>query len=115
MLEWFLRNRESTSALRIAKACEDLPYFAHSLEILLRKTTEALSTNADFAESVISLLDRFEIGLDVAAAYTRKTEVEHWDHLFSLIGDPKELFEVSRYSANTLQRIADVSNLTEMS
>jgi hypothetical protein len=94
LLEWFLRRHETNWAFRLAKASESLPYFAHSLEILLRHTTEASNSKAGLAEAVVGLLDRFPQGLDVAAAYTRKTEVEHWDILFDLIGDPKDLFEV---------------------
>jgi hypothetical protein len=86
----------------LAKASENLPYFAHSLEILLRQTTETSDAAAGFAEGVVGLLDRFPQGLDVAAAYTRKTEAEHWNSLFNLIGDPKDLFEVGERKSGLL-------------
>ena len=99
-----MRRQDTISAFRLAKASESLPYFAHSLEILLRQTTETSDAKSGFAEGVIGLLDRFPQGLDVAAAYTRKTEAEHWNSLFNLIGDPKDLFEVCEGKAASVTR-----------
>jgi len=104
LLKWFLSRQDTVSAFRLAKESETLPYFAHSLEILLRQTTETSDAPTGSAEGVVGLLDRFPQGLDVAAAYTRKTEAEHWNSLFDLIGDPKDLFEVSHGKTPSLTR-----------
>ena len=98
-LEYFLRHGDASLAYDLALASQDLPYFAHSLEILLRATIEGSKRNEIFSDGVVRLLDCFPEGLDVAAAYTRKTEVEHWGQLFDLIGDPRDLFEVGLQSA----------------
>lgn len=63
--------------------------------MLLRATIEGTKRDGAFSNGVVRLLDSFPDSLDVAAAYTRKTEVENWGRLFELIGDPRELFEVS--------------------
>lgn len=44
--------------------------------------------------SVIKFLDQFPHALDVIVSCARKTEVALWDHLFSVVGKPKDLFEV---------------------
>lgn len=43
---------------------------------------------------VIKFLDQFPHALDVIVSCARKTEVALWDHLFSVVGKPKDLFEV---------------------
>lgn len=101
-LEWFLQRGDTSSAHELAEASQDLPHFTHSLEILLRTTVEGKHRNAAFSDGVVRLLDCFPQGLDVAAAYARKTDVEHWGHLFELIGDPRELFEVGREGQDRL-------------
>lgn len=44
---------------------------------------------------VIKFLDQFPHALDVIVSCARKTEVALWDHLFSVVGKPKDLFEVN--------------------
>lgn len=44
---------------------------------------------------VIRFLDQFPHALDVIVSCARKTEVALWDHLFSSVGKPEDLFEVS--------------------
>jgi hypothetical protein len=94
-LESFLRQGDVSLAHELAWASQTLPYFAHSLEMLLRATIEGTKRDDTFPNRVVRLLDSFPESLDVAAAYTRKTEVENWGRLFELIGDPRELFDVS--------------------
>lgn len=43
---------------------------------------------------VIKFLDQFPHALDVIVSCARKTEVALWDYLFSVVGKPKDLFEV---------------------
>lgn len=43
---------------------------------------------------VIKFLDQFRHALDVIVSCARKTEVALWEHLFSVVGKPKDLFEV---------------------
>lgn len=45
---------------------------------------------------VIKFLDQFPHALDVIVSCARKTEVALWDHLFSVVGKPKDLFEVKK-------------------
>lgn len=46
---------------------------------------------------VIKFLDQFPHALDVIVSCARKTEVALWEHLFSVVGEPKDLFEVLSY------------------
>ena len=95
-LESFLRQGDVSLAHELASASQTLPFFAHSLEMLLRATIEGSKRDDAFSNGVVRLLDCYPESLDVAAAYTRKTEVENWGRLFELIGNPRELFEVSK-------------------
>jgi hypothetical protein len=64
--------------------------------MLLRATIEGTKRDDAFSNGVVRLLDCYPESLDIAAAYTRKTEVENWGRLFELIGNPRELLEVSK-------------------
>jgi hypothetical protein len=44
---------------------------------------------------VIQFLDQFPHALDVIVGCARKTEVALWEHLFSIVGNPQDLFEVN--------------------
>lgn len=92
-------------AVLFAAHYQHLVFFAHALEILLHTVVESdasldvgneaspsrdvvLSTTVDF-------LDHFDAALDVVVGCARKTEMTRWPRLFSIVGNPKSLFEVS--------------------
>jgi hypothetical protein len=45
-------------------------------------------------------LDQFPHALDVIVGCARKTEVALWEHLFSIVGNPQDLFEVGANLSN---------------
>jgi hypothetical protein len=50
-------------------------------------------------------LDQFPHALDVIVSCARKTEVALWDHLFSVVGKPKDLFEVKKKKKNPVNQL----------
>lgn len=88
---------------------QHLVYFAHALEILLHTVVESeaaleVDSDADDVEAsedgvlptVVEFLDHFDAALDVVVGCARKTEMTRWRRLFSIVGNPKTLFEVLR-------------------
>jgi hypothetical protein len=82
-----------------------LVFFPHALEILLHTVIEsdfALLNEEDEASShpntvlptLVEFLDHFDASLDVIVGCARKTELTRWRYLFSVVGNPKGLFEV---------------------
>lgn len=43
---------------------------------------------------VIDFLDHFEESLDVVVGCARKTEIDRWERLFEVVGEPRGLFEM---------------------
>lgn len=88
---------------------QQLVYFAHALEILLHtvveaeaevgfshgRLTEAPDEEAGSLPAVIEFLDHFDVAMDVVVGCARKTEMARWGKLFSVVGDPQHLFDVS--------------------
>jgi hypothetical protein len=84
-----------------------LVFFAHALEMLLHTVVEsdmaATSSyetrdgrvSGETLPAVIEFLDHFDSCLDIVVGCARKTELTRWKHLFSVVGNPKGLFEVS--------------------
>jgi hypothetical protein len=84
-----------------------LVFFSHALEILLHTVVESEATfdsetDSEDGESaqdgvlpaVVEFLDHFDAALDVVVGCARKTELTRWRRLFSVVGNPKSLFEV---------------------
>ncbi|MCJ1308115.1 hypothetical protein MMC25_001767 [Agyrium rufum] len=103
ILQHFLSHRDSSAALSLSCHYQHLPYFSHSLEILLHTVldTEADMSPAPTAETallptVVSFLSQFpDLFLDIIVQCTRKTEVRSWRTLFANLPPPQELFEES--------------------
>ncbi|KAG0941132.1 hypothetical protein G6F32_008538 [Rhizopus arrhizus] len=85
-------------AITFARAYEKYVYFGHALEILLHTVLEEEAgqdlKDAAILPLVIKFLDQFRHALDVIVSCARKTEVALWEHLFSVVGKPKDLFEI---------------------
>lgn len=89
-----------TAALKLARAYQDLEYFAHALEILLHHVLDeevdsAPAPDAAVLPRVLSLLSHFRQYHDIVVQCTRKTEVRSWRTLFAYLPPPQELFEES--------------------
>lgn len=117
ILQHLLRQSWEEDAVVFGRAYERLIYFGHSLEILLHTVLEEETENRNqrgmyhtqlyrdkqtdqcqtdpILPLVIKFLDQFPHALDVIVSCARKTEVALWEHLFSVVGEPKDLFEVN--------------------
>lgn len=89
-----------TAALKLARAYQDLEYFAHALEILLHHVLDeevdsSPAPDAAVLPRVLSLLSHFRQYHDIVVQCTRKTEVRSWRTLFAYLPPPQELFEES--------------------
>lgn len=86
-------------ALTFASNYSSIVYFAHSLEVLLHSVLEDDLDQGDDnrpacrLQDVIEFLDHFNESLDVVVGCARKTEVDRWERLFAVVGNPRELFE----------------------
>ncbi|OAD01955.1 hypothetical protein MUCCIDRAFT_144086 [Mucor lusitanicus CBS 277.49] len=100
VLRYLLQRDLEQEAVVFARAYEKFVYFGHALEILLHTVLEE-EAGHDLGDGksailplVIKFLDQFPHALDVIVSCARKTEVALWDHLFSVVGKPKDLFEI---------------------
>ncbi|KAG5728542.1 RIC1 like protein [Termitomyces sp. T112] len=105
ILRFLLGNRQIREAVTFASHYKDLVYFAHALEILLHTVVESEATLESDTDSedggladavlptVVEFLDHFDAALDVVVGCARKTELTRWRRLFSIVGNPKSLFE----------------------
>ncbi|KAJ8656341.1 hypothetical protein O0I10_007906 [Lichtheimia ornata] len=98
ILQHLLRQSWEEDAVVFGRAYERLIYFGHSLEILLHTVLEEETENRNQRDPILPLvikfLDQFPHALDVIVSCARKTEVALWEHLFSVVGEPKDLFEL---------------------
>lgn len=51
---------------------------------------------------MVKFLNHFPQALDAIVGCARKTEVALWDYLFSIVGSPKDLFEVNKNPHTTV-------------
>lgn len=103
ILLYHLEAHQVQEAVLLAAHYQHLVFFAHALEILLHTVVESDASldaeNEDpYRDAVLSttveFLDHFDAALDVVVGCARKTEMTRWRRLFSIVGNPKALFEV---------------------
>ena len=106
VLLYHLENHQIREAVAFASHYKQLVFFAHALEMLLHTVVESdvgATSNKETTDddipsetlpAVIEFLDHFDSSLDVVVGCARKTELTRWKHLFSVVGNPKVLFEV---------------------
>jgi hypothetical protein len=106
ILLYHLEVRQIREAVAFAAPYQNLVFFAHALEILLHTVVESESTLECVSDTdvelsqeavlpaVVEFLDHFDAALDVVVGCARKTEMTRWRRLFSIVGNPKALFEV---------------------
>ncbi|GAA6048193.1 hypothetical protein JCM3770_003704 [Rhodotorula araucariae] len=96
ILRYHLDRAQPREAVLFASHYAPLVYFPHALEILLHDVLEdSADSNAPSGvlERVVEFLDHFDECLQVVVNCARKTEVTRWELLFSVVGNPRELFE----------------------
>ena len=77
------------NALSFAKSASMLSHFEHSLELLLHETLE---NNEKLLSIVCKFLSNFRTYPEIIVRCARKTDVSHWDKLFTHAGVPMNLF-----------------------
>lgn len=123
ILRQLIRRNLGYYAWEIARSCSKLPYFPHSLELLLHEvflyfsliflcriasqlegfpiSVKVLEEEATSKEpipdallpSVIEFVKEFPVYLRAVGQCARKTELALWPHLFSVAGRPRLLFD----------------------
>lgn len=101
ILEGLLRKKMVLDAKKISTGYRYLPYFLHIIELLVHKIVED-EANMSGTESqnlilpdVIKFIEEFPEYLRIISHCTRKSEVAIWPYLFSVVGHPRDLYEVA--------------------
>ena len=111
LLRYHLESGQVKEAVTFAINYQPLVYFSHALEVLLHTVVELDGNSGDETDNanallstVVEFLDHFDVALDVVVGCARKTEPTRWPRLFSIVGNPKSLFEVSFFFRSEVTR-----------